>query len=966
MLKQLLSRKPRWQHAKAEVRKQAINELKHEDTEVLLTIATQDDEPQLRCMAVRKISDLDLLKKLSLDAHWEVKQLAEQRYQQLLAGQKGNTLNLHSRLERIQVLEDDSTLAFLLKEGKEAELRLAVLEKIHHDSLCGDVAEADSAANVRLCAAEKITQRSTLERVMKHSRNKDKKVYRVVKEKLDTLLEAEERPKRLRAARAEVCKRLELLRKLNDWSAGAQELQRVQQEWQALEEESKPWGLSVEAEDQTQIEHFQQLQTTCTESLQKYREEQQAYAEQRAEKQAVLDQLQTFLDELKALEHIEHDASQAFDVQLDELRTRWDYSGTLPEHEEQKMQSRFKQAHKQVSSQLAALRHCQTIGMALEKLCQQAEKLLTQKKAVLPKMVTKLQNTRQTIEHPQQPNLWLQTFSTQFETLNTKLEARLEEQQQQRKHRQQMLKQRLDELETALDNGEFQKATDLEQKARALLELLGDMPKAKRSDWEQRLQRSHLKIQDLRGWQRWGNRLGRDALCEKMEALIGIEADPEDLAQRVKDAQNEWKNLKDGQQDKKLWGRFNAACQKVYEPCQRHFELKSQERQQHYTQKLAICEKLSEYEATADWKSREFDWKATYQWIKQQRKDWYQVGPTDRKQRKELQERFDSIEATLEEHLSRERKRNLHQREALIEKINALSAVEKTHEAIEKVKELKKEWVISVPGERKVENAIWKTFQAACDAVFERRKQERSSFEKSLESHQKEKESLCQHLEQLRNDLDAPMNELPAEWKKAEQAWDGIGEAPKKLARKLDKRFADAVRDLEKHYARWQQDQHQEQLELLKTKAALCTCLERAEAGHTDELTRVQADWEALESLHNNGLEKKIEQRFQTAVAHIQGEQVFDASTNVSDQRRLLCIRLELLSGQESPASDRELRMSYQVERLSRAMSGDNVESPLEAQNIIEAFYLLSPAQEDDGLEIRFAKTQEALHANES
>ena len=37
---------------------------------------------------------------------------------------------------------------------------------------------------------------------------------------------------------------------------------------------------------------------------------------------------------------------------------------------------------------------------------------------------------------------------------------------------------------------------------------------------------------------------------------------------------------------------------------------------------------------------------------------------------------------------------------------------------------------------------------------------------------------------------------------------------------------------------------------------------------------------------------------------------------------RMLCIRLEVLTGTESPAEDQELRMTYQVNRLSAGMMG--------------------------------------------
>jgi len=962
MLKQLLSRKPKWQHAKTEVRKQAIEELKNTETEILLNIAKEDEEPQLRCMAVRKINDLHLLKQLSEDANWEVKQLAEQRYQQLLAGLKDEAPSLERRMSIIQSLDDEKLLEFLLQKAKDTEVRLFVLEKIDRDTVYGDVAEKDNSTNVRVRAVEKITHRPTLERVMKHSRNKDKKVYRIAKEKLEALQEAEERPKRLRAQREEVCKRLELLRKLADWDTGAQELERVQQEWQRTEQAATDMQLTTAEEDQAQIAHYQNLFNQCHTALQNYQEEQRAYAEQRTEKQTVLENIQTLLDELKQRDDIEREVAQEYETQLGNLQTRWDYSGSLPEHEEQKMHSRFKALHKQVHTQLAALRHCHTIGVALDDLCTQAEKLLEQKKAILPKNVNKLQNARQAIENPQQANAWIQQLDKRLQALNSKLEHRLEEQQKQRKHHQQMLKQRLTELETALEQGAFHNALELEKKVRDLLDQLSDLPKNKRADWEHRFHACHAKINELRGWQRWGNSLEREALCEQMESLIGIEADPEDLAKRVKDAQTEWKTLNDGKQDKKLWERFNTACQKVYAPCQQHFEQKANERQQNHEKKRTICAALNQYVEETDWKTRDFDWKAAYQHIKQQRKAWHEVGPTDRKLRNELKQQFDAVEVKLEEQLSRERKRNIFQRETLIEKARALSNNEDTHAAIDSVKELQQQWKITIPGSRKQENELWKAFQTACDAVFEKRKQERSELEQNLNNNQQAKEVLCQQLESLRNDLEASMPDLPSEWKKAEQQWEGIGEVPKKVSRKLDKRFADAVRELEKHYSNWQQQQQQAQLYLLRDKAKLCARLEALDTEQAAQvLEATRQEWDAVEQLAEKPLQKDIEKRFQAACAHASGESSLTIVENLQDRRRLLCIRMELLAGVESPSSDHDLRMSYQVERLSKAMGGEeNLDPYKEATEIFQQFYLLAPVLNDADLDARFNKAWQA------
>jgi type I restriction enzyme R subunit len=76
-----------------------------------------------------------------------------------------------------------------------------------------------------------------------------------------------------------------------------------------------------------------------------------------------------------------------------------------------------------------------------------------------------------------------------------------------------------------------------------LLRQLGSLPKPRLAPLEQRLHAASAKIRQLRGWQHWGNQLERENLCKEMEALIGLAADPEEIARQVRAAQAEWKRL---------------------------------------------------------------------------------------------------------------------------------------------------------------------------------------------------------------------------------------------------------------------------------------------------------------------------------------------------------------------------------------------------------------------------------------
>jgi hypothetical protein len=484
-----------------------------------------------------------------------------------------------------------------------------------------------------------------------------------------------------------------------------------------------------------------------------------------------------------------------------------------------------------------------------------------------------------------------------------------------------------------------------------LLKQLNDLPKNKRAQFESRLHVCISKINELRGWQRWGNHQERQILCEQMEALIGIKADPEELARRVREAQTTWKKLNDGNSDHGLWERFNAACRKVYEPCQAYFAAKADERKQNMAAKETVCVKLETLLQSTDWKNRQLDWKAVYRQVKELQKEWFATGPTDRKLKKTVNVRFESTMKTLEDHLTQERQANLQQRQALVEQVKAMLEKEDLKQAIADVKKLQEQWLITVPSGRKEENQLWKAFRETCDAVFARRNQARDEQEQQLQNNLAEKTALCEKLEALAKDS---LNvSLTAELKKADQAWHSIGQVPKKALQNIEKRYLAAKRLVEDAHQNLQLNQQVIQLNLLAHKATLCEQVENGQLNAEE----AKEQWNALATITHIPTEQSITKRFQKAS---EGKAI---SSIDSKQLHRWCVNLEWLAGIDSPAEDKSIRMALQVERLSQAMtdpSSKSVSRTAQAENIIRNWYL-ARAERDPALIERFNKAKAAI-----
>lgn len=76
----------KWQHTDPETRKQALQGLEPTDP-TLTELARRDADPAIRCAALARLDDLDLLQMLAREeANLEVRAAAQDQYHRLLAG----------------------------------------------------------------------------------------------------------------------------------------------------------------------------------------------------------------------------------------------------------------------------------------------------------------------------------------------------------------------------------------------------------------------------------------------------------------------------------------------------------------------------------------------------------------------------------------------------------------------------------------------------------------------------------------------------------------------------------------------------------------------------------------------------------------------------------------------------------------------------------------------------------------
>ena len=942
--------KPKWQHPDPAVRRQAVQTLPSGDENTLTQIAREDESPAIRRLALRRINDLAVLHTAaSEDGDRDVREFALTRLSQLLAGNREESPALQQRLDFLSRHSEADLLKFVALHGNETALRKFAQDRITREPVLRDIAINDAVVANRLAALERITEPPMLEAVYRQTRKSDKQVSRRARDRLDALREAEERPARIRAESEQICARMESLGKTERWERDRAELQHLEARWQRVADE---------AEEVYQSRYTAARQDFLT-AFEAFREAREAaereWADIRTARQTLLAQLEQRLADVQATTTLAADTEAAYRAELSTWKGRWRELPDLPASEGQELHRRFLQTEGNIQDRLKLLHRYRAMETSLQGLNADANRLLESSQPVREKEVKALEK-RCKAQHGSAETDELAAATQDLETAMEQLRARLRRQIEQRQKEFDRLPKLFDELQVLLDEKALKRAGPMRDRIQSSLNHLQALgiTRQRLAPFKDRLHAMTPRIRELQSWRKWGADEVRERLCADMEALIGRDMDPRELATEVSRLRTEWNRLRaDGSATQRtLWKRFDKAAEQAYRPCQAFFKQQAAERTSNLEKRCQLCDRLEAYLASVDWSH--IDWKATHKKQRQFSNDWHQSGPVDRRENKDIAKRYQQAMTTLNEHLDRERQRNLRQRHALIEKVTALQNLEDIHTAIEECKRLQKQWQTTVPGKRRQEDAIWKAFRDACDAVFARRRQQQDERHEAQKQNKKKKQQLCERLESLAATTLQALPEAEREFHKLAEEWDATGMAAKHDNTILERRFAEARRTFEDHRKALLAAQQQTQLDQLRHKAALCLELEQLleEPDHVlveDRLRSLDERWQAEPALADSTTEQLIQQRYarvRSAVTSDDRErQRLSAELPANLARRQdLCLRMEILAGVESPPEAQQARLQLQTHRLAGAIGkgmGDIVGTRAKLEH---DWYLCGPA----------------------
>ncbi len=909
--------------------------------------------------AYRRLTNLEELRTLAQgDTNAEIREAAAARYRQLLCGQEAPPLDLELRMAEVVGLKDQSILAHVAAEAREAEIRMSAIERLTDQAALADRALGDAATAVRAAAAKRLEDRAALERVARGIGKKDKHVYRLAHTRLRELVEREGRPARVRAQCQDLCAKLEALGRFENWSQDRALLDLLDRQWTEIAEETDQDGRDRYTGERARFlaAHEAHLQSQSS---------QVALAEAETSNHTAREALITALAPCIAISD-----EALLRERLQEIRSGWDALGQPPSA----LAHRYQVALAAAESHQEALARERQSHLALSAWLAQAREALDQSRPIEHRRLTRLLSQVQDLPPP---------AGSDQELLVAVTDARAQladRQNRQNRHAEQRLAQASDkvaELEAACVAGELKRAEPLFQSLQAAIDAAtaSGLPLARTAHLKEQLQALTPRLRDLQKWRRWGADTHREGLCQAMEELESADLSLAAKAGRLHELRLEWKALeRDGSPaNHPLWERFAATADRVHALCKPWLEQRAREREAARTAREGLCAQLEEFLDRVDW--GRVDWRQAQRAEREMREGWEHLGEVEDRHKRGLERRFRTALKRLDDRLGVEREANQRLKHELIARIEALASAPDLERAIEETKRLQSQWHTTVAARQRDENRLWQQFRAACDAVFERRRQRHEAQTAEMGENLRLREAIRAEAEALaRSESEAAVDgpdalpALEARWQEAAQL-----PVPRQATAELDRSWRQALHQIQSGRQERLTAQSRHTLDLLASQSQVCSELEQAlERGEdaTCAIAAAEAQWQALGPHPEDRLHQGMAARFQRALesaAWGPAELAEQRAANARE-RAEICLRLEILAQIDSPPECAAERLAFQVNRLQEHLATGEGNSQVTSINLIERWFLAGPAPttEAGGLERRFEQARTALRQAEA
>jgi len=954
--------KPKWKNSDPEIRKQALIHLdKESHQDVFMQIATHDPSPELRLLALKRLIDLAAVNKIAqADSNSKINELGNKILCQMLSGEAEGSLDNEQRQEKVSQLDNQKVLEYIAQKGVTAALRLTAIKKINRESLLGNLAINDNDAEIRKTAISQITQKSTLERVFKTTKTKDKVISRIAREKLDEIIREEELPIKLLNDQKALCAKMEALGTKGLWERDKIQFDNLSSQWETLSE-----GQTLEL-----LNRFDEAKNQFSKNYQNYLKRYEEQLKQEAALLPIKEEKQNIISELSALftsfgenPHFNDEEIKSHKEIIREKEKLWHSIQQLPAELETELAAQFNDISKSIKTVINAAEN--------EKL--QLSELISLEKNIDRTLGSIVRITESNIQNSQKQLNTLSIGHLTAEALDiknrishkiNKANSKLKEKEQNINKLIDEVKDKLPKLDEALAQGVLKDAISIKKNLQGSLKKLEKLNVKGLQKYNNHLSVASAKIGELNNWKSWANTPQKQALITKVETLINSNDDPKEIAFIVSQSRKEWKKLGASEKEtsQELWEKFQEVCEKAFEPCKAYFEKESEIREQNYRDRVVFLENFEQFINITNWET--VDWKKVEQLHRQAKGEWQSLGQTDHEKRKELNKRFYNAYNTLRDKLKEEWARNFDAKQSLIDAANELASVEDLRAAISKAKELQTSWKKAGRIEPSKERELWTFFKQACDKVFARRHQEQEKKEQQAAEIINHKEALCQQIEQLAQKAVEEIDDAKSAFQKLKTEFHSISSNAKDKEIELKKRVNDAIDIFERKQESFSKLEKLSILKALKESAMLCETAELAieQNKAKEEVDAIIAKLNQAEKISESDWQKKLEHRIEQLNQLISNSDSDILEQNYEDLK-IATTQLEILADIETPKDSAEDRLKIQAQRLSEKLQNHEEKGAWEEFLETEASWLCTGPVSNEHLSTLKERREKAIAA---
>ena len=856
--------KPKWQHADAAVRQQAIATLNPEDAShkaVLHELAFNDGAEAVRKAALYKLNDFSLWWQASKhDSAERLQQLAEQTLiNQLLQNQVDAKLkqqfisqcNRSSILEQLAQTETDASIKFtLLQRLNKAELNIKAL----YDPVL-------QLAQKRQLLGQ-IDDEKTLEKL---SQKLDNSLQAEVQEKLAKISEQKQKPLLLRKQLTLLLAKLNAARERSSVAELPEQLQQYQTQWQQLDAELDCLGAEAEEFRTKYAKISSQIEQWLAPKLEQLKQ-QQAEQHKAAERSALQQALQQQLD--------------ALDQQLQQALVSTDISAAQ-QLEQQLTALMAEITDADINAKTALLNRSKQLQQQLMRLPELAEQLTGLTRIVADWAALPLPDSAEALAlSAEQRQQWQQHWRQLSKSLMIAVPASLlqakTDLQQQWQRSEQAFGQQAEKIQRQCRS---KLAQYRRLYAAGKYKVLFGLFKGIEQDYQQltaplqaQLSKDYDfardKMAELADWQEYIATPRKQELLAHMQQLSAelSESQMRQRADDVKQARAQWNSLgkADPALEAELNTAFDLACEQAFAPCRVYFAAQDALRAEHVKQReLIILQALDAGKDPAEAKVLE----STVQQLKQA---WQQAGAVDKQHYGALNERFNQALLPLQAQLKHSQQQAAAAKQQLIDKAQAALQLAEPNLTAKALKECQQQWKALSSAGRKQDQALWLRFRALCDGFFNARAEQ---FEQQKLAEQAELQQFESVLSALSVELEVATEQSAFEAVRQQlSALEPHSVATVQAVRQL-------LDKLSQKQQRWQQSQQQREFSRM-----------------FDLLAEPELSAEQLPAGFRDCFNAQQEQQF---------------------NRQQLTLALELLSDQPSPDAERVARQQVQLLLLS-------------------------------------------------